>query len=59
MSSLTDTANTVKRVGVVGVIGAVAVGVIIVTLIGAIAVKNKYFPAKPEAVELSKFGKIT
>lgn len=58
MSSLTETANTVKRVGVLGIIGIVVIVVLIISVVAAISIRNKYFPAKEKAVVLSQFGPI-
>ncbi len=58
MSSLTETASLVKRVGVFGVIGIVTIAVLVISLVAGISIKNKYFPSKAKAVVLSQFGQL-
>lgn len=58
MSSLTDTANTVKKLGVIGIIGFVIITVLVISVIAAVSIKNKYFPSKNDDVVLSQFGLI-
>lgn len=58
MSSLTDTAAAVKRIGVFGTIGLIVIAVTVISIFAAISIKNKYFPAKNDNVVLSQFGKI-
>lgn len=58
MSSLTETASTVKKIGVLGIISTVVVVMLIISVIAGISIKNKYFPSKEKAVVLSQFGQL-
>lgn len=58
MASLTETANTVKKTGVLGIIIGITIIILIVSLVAAVSIKNKYFPAKAKPNILSQFGKL-